>query len=320
MALCHMDGQIAEAQTIHNLSTTPQLHLPSGRQFTKHDSTTPKVSISHIEFADDIVLPLTEDTNQRLMQAINIIVPVVYSSLTTFGLTISADIAKTNILLRLVGPSSRGIWQYLKSAAIDHEAQSILADMDPTTQDSVQHDHHPSSTTTTATASTCATVTSTRTLPLRINETITIHIASHYKHLGKLTNATLGSKEECAARCTATLSAFSEHRRILTRPSLSIHYRLQLYHTLCLPHLLQNVHTTPYTTSELNRLNRTHMRLLRRICGVQPQDGIEDSAILETLGERPLMSHIAARPYICAPYFSHSFLLCVCYSTVVTAA
>eukprot|EP00971_Amphidinium_carterae_P189876 3768997-Amphidinium_carterae.2 len=120
MALCHMDEQITEAQTIHNLSTTPKLHLPSGRQFTIHDQTTPTIPISHIEFADDIVLPITESTNQRLLQAINIIVPIVYNSLATFGLKISADIAKTNILLRLVGSSARGIWQYLKSAAIDN--------------------------------------------------------------------------------------------------------------------------------------------------------------------------------------------------------
>eukprot|EP00971_Amphidinium_carterae_P329692 6462314-Amphidinium_carterae.1 len=235
MALCHMDEQIAEAQTIHNLSTTPQLHLPSGRRFTMHDSTTSTVNISHIEFADDIVLPLTEATNQRLLQAISIIVPVVYSSLTTFGLTISADIAKTNILLRLVGGSARGIWQYLKSAAIDHDDQRTLTDVNTTTTtttDSVQQDHHPGSTSATTTTPTRTTVTSTRTLPLRINDTITIHIVSHYKHLGKRTNATLGSKEECAARCTAALSAFSEHRRVLTSPSLSIHYRLQLYHTL----------------------------------------------------------------------------------------
>eukprot|EP00971_Amphidinium_carterae_P347095 6488926-Amphidinium_carterae.1 len=260
---------------LNNWDVRPQLHSPVGRcyfdasQFLTCDAA--PVRLSHLAYADDITIPLSHPSPRVLVNATAKMIETVQVAMTEFGLAINFDPHKTGLCLRLVGGEGRGVWQFIKNSS-------------------------------SALSSSCSSrATKSATLPFVISPSLTVHITDSYKYLGKITSPTLAHDAEIKARKTATVAAFQENRRVLTSSHTQLRHKIQLYKTLCMPHLLQQLHTSPKLPEkafqQLEHLYISHLKYIARLNFTSPMRwrDVRDCDVLQLLGEPPLRHHLMCR-------------------------
>eukprot|EP00971_Amphidinium_carterae_P213624 4239638-Amphidinium_carterae.1 len=94
----HMFTQEAEH---HQWNTTFQLRIPTSRNYTNPQPvhTAPQahemINIKHLEFADDILMPLVSRSAQELLQAVTALITIADGAMKDFGMRLNYDAHKT---------------------------------------------------------------------------------------------------------------------------------------------------------------------------------------------------------------------------------
>eukprot|EP00971_Amphidinium_carterae_P186720 3706461-Amphidinium_carterae.1 len=260
---------------LNNWDVRPQLHSPAGRCYFDASQSPAcdagPVRLSHLAYADDITIPLSHPSPRVLVNATAKMIETIHVAMTEFGLAINFDPHKTGLCLRLVGGEGRGVWQFIKNSS-------------------------------SALSTSCSSrATKSATLPFVISPSLTVHITDSYKYLGKITSPTLAHDAEIKARKTATVAAFQENRRVLTSSHTQLRHKIQLYKTLCMPHLLQQLHTSPKLPDkafqQLEHIYISHLKYIARLNLTSPMRwrDVRDCEVLRLLGEPPLRHHLMCR-------------------------
>ena len=90
-----------------------------------------------------------------------------------------------------------------------------------------------------------------------------------HKYLGRLWSGDLRVRGQCNLEHRLSLSWFKFHNlhRVLTNQNVPVHLRLQLLDSVVSPTAVYSLSTTPLTSAQLERLDATQRRMLRRIVG-----------------------------------------------------
>eukprot|EP00971_Amphidinium_carterae_P137430 2723597-Amphidinium_carterae.1 len=289
IALHYIMDQFTTTCDHNSWEVIPKFPVPNDRQLlqqghhTQPHPSPPRttVSIPHLDYADDVVFVVINNEPKTIIQASKALILHIIEGFHEFGLKTNLAQDKSALLIKLQGPQSRGIWQYLKNQHHD-QASASTAHAPTTTGHKTSH-------------------TPLRSLPLRLNDLVTVHITQHYKYLGKHVSANLNCTKEVSMRKQCANAAFSNHSSILTSSHSPIHTKLNLYKSLVLPHLLQQLHTTStLTTSQVNQLAHLHVHFIKRICRLHVNAPLSwffthDATILQLVGEQPLQHYIMQR-------------------------
>eukprot|EP00971_Amphidinium_carterae_P163074 3233062-Amphidinium_carterae.1 len=96
----------------HHYDQFLQLPVPTGRDLTAVHSREVEV-LTHITYADDLVFPVLSDTPEQLLKSTVAIVKHLQDAFNDFGLDVNTNKEKSEILLRITGKASKGIYQFL---------------------------------------------------------------------------------------------------------------------------------------------------------------------------------------------------------------
>eukprot|EP00971_Amphidinium_carterae_P349618 6491108-Amphidinium_carterae.1 len=184
------------------LGTIPHIHT---RLLQPPASTTSSTTIQHLEYADDLMLPLFHRDCRRVVHLAKELFNLVVHCFLAFGLTINTAFGKSGMTLKLRGKDAAGVWQFLKqqatstpsidSTATDKARASTTTTTPSPTTSQTPRPLPPTTFTPTATPSITHPY-NTRSIPVHTSDTNTVHISYHYQYIGKITSPSLNSSKE----------------------------------------------------------------------------------------------------------------------------
>eukprot|EP00971_Amphidinium_carterae_P348944 6490756-Amphidinium_carterae.1 len=272
----------------------PQWPVPS----LKGDTTSAAkchVRVDRLGYADDVAIPLMDHDASRLLRAVEALMRACHDSFRSFGFQLNYKRGKSALMLRLIGRDAKGLWQHVKHCsdsrlplATDFEDFEALADSDLEGETvDLKLDETADS--------------STKDMCVFVEDDIPLQVCTQYIYLGSWFTSQMNLLKEVRVRRAAAIKSFNTHASILTSTALSIHQRLSLCKSLCVCHLLQQLHAfQSLTKKQLSMLESTYVSLLKRTCRLDlttPEEwksiGSED--VLRAIGEPSLMDILTAR-------------------------
>eukprot|EP00971_Amphidinium_carterae_P343450 6483199-Amphidinium_carterae.1 len=189
----------------HHYDQFLQLPVPIGRDLTAVHNREVEV-LTHITYADDLVFPVISDTPEQLLKTTVAIVKHLQDAFSDFGLDVNTNKEKSEILLRITGKASKGIYQFLHqcdhmNVPLDddqldlHLAKELAAANLRDTSGNDDHDHdHDHDTQPHGATTTPPTTDNKLTMHFVLHKSIAI--TNSYIYLGKHTTANLNQKKE----------------------------------------------------------------------------------------------------------------------------
>eukprot|EP00971_Amphidinium_carterae_P348370 6490453-Amphidinium_carterae.1 len=217
--------------------------------------TTATTHISHVCFADDVLIPLRASSPEVLVQVAIQVLHFVVSLFKRFGLRVNCNCGKTEVAFHLRGPTARPLWQRIKDdCRRDQEVVTTQAgDKD---EASVLHDKPL-----------------TNPMFLRLMSGQHVGICHRYVYLGKSTSVTGDHSHEIQVRIGTATSHFNCHRSVLTCSALSIPTRLHVFQVKVRIHLTQNLHTCPKMLPKtVLKLQHAYVGMLRQMVRLLPDN------------------------------------------------
>eukprot|EP00971_Amphidinium_carterae_P231942 4603041-Amphidinium_carterae.1 len=248
-------------------------------------------SILHLEFADDLLIPLRHPSPAALIDELVRVAREVHCSFSAFNLMCNYAPNKTAALLHLNGRLGPRLWQSIKSNSIMAGVPSLVG----TDQRASADDEA---------VGPCPSTVPALSLPLFVG--VTLPIVSQYKYLGWIATANGSPIPELKERARTAQLAFSTHRRVLTSPKFTLAQKLHLYKALVLVHFTQSIHTHRHLPKkELCTLSHLYVSQLRIIAlsairsRLDPVNHdltpVSDNIFLTALGQPPLADIFLAR-------------------------
>eukprot|EP00971_Amphidinium_carterae_P335987 6472090-Amphidinium_carterae.1 len=246
------------------------------------------IRVDRLGYADDVGFPLTDHNPARLLRAVEALMLSCHDTFRSFGFELNYKRGKSSLLLRLSTQKAKGLWQHIHQCSARRvPLRTQLEDLE---QNEVEHDivmETPEA----ARGDLC----------LYIDEDIPLQLCTEYVYLGTWTTSQLDLNREVRTRRAAAIRAFNEHASILTSTAFTIHQRLALCKSLCICHLLQQLHALPCLPQKmLGQLEATYVSLLKRTCRLDLTTPCEWKALhsqefLDAIGEPTLGDILIAR-------------------------
>eukprot|EP00971_Amphidinium_carterae_P186372 3699353-Amphidinium_carterae.1 len=211
------------------------------------------VAITHVSFADDLVLPLQARDPGILVRVCADIMLKAIRIFQRFRMKINLGAGKSEISLCLRGARAKPTWQHLKNEA--------------------------------RTFNECAASAAESVAPMSLqlpDHSAWVRVVQHYNYLGRITSPTGDTSKEVRARIGAARTAFATHKSILCSSAFTIPTRLHLFQVLVRIHLTQNLYTTAsLSPKDWCALSHAYLGFLRQLVrlshsanGQNGQDGL----------------------------------------------
>eukprot|EP00971_Amphidinium_carterae_P326410 6457165-Amphidinium_carterae.1 len=272
-------------------SSMPTWPVPS----LKGDSTSVPKCFTRVErlgYADDVGIPLMDKDGSRLLRAVEALMKASHESFKAFGFQLNYKKGKSALMLRLTGRDAKGIWQHMKHCS--HSSLPLCTDFGPCDDSDVELD--PTADIVAATDAEIA-----KDLCIYVDHDIPLQICTQYIYLGSWVTSQMNIMKEVRVRKAAAIKSFNTHASILTSVAFTIHQRLSLCKTLCVCHLLQQLHAFPSLPRKaMAVLESTYISLLKRTCRLDlttPDEwkSVGSETVLRAIGEPPLCDILTAR-------------------------
>eukprot|EP00971_Amphidinium_carterae_P102720 2033197-Amphidinium_carterae.2 len=197
------------------------------------DSHADRCTVGGMAYRDDYALALMDGDNRALLQKVVQAADIISAVHRDHHLALNWLPGKTELTLRLTGPSSKPLWAGLRriGASAGHNQPAIA----------LQPDQQQSQ---------------------------LLLISDIYPHLGRLHGQHLRVTKEIDKRLVKSAAAYREKKAVLQSSHLPVAVRLQLLRTYVVCHLLQNQATSPVlSASEYQRLRGAYIRYVRAVVG-----------------------------------------------------
>eukprot|EP00971_Amphidinium_carterae_P329145 6461434-Amphidinium_carterae.1 len=192
------------------------------------------IAFTHIDFADDIMLPLIGLDPAELVQATLNTLAFTEALFKQYHFDLNYGSGKTQVALHLRGRTARAVWQKLK-------LESSKLDSDESVDEVGQESRMNTG------------------MAVKFTADRTVTVTHAYKYLGRMTSPDGSQETEVKTRLQTLRNTFRQHRRILTSPRHTLTTRLHFFQSIIRPHaihwhtvltyikfpLRQTVQTTP---------------------------------------------------------------------------
>eukprot|EP00971_Amphidinium_carterae_P330042 6462900-Amphidinium_carterae.2 len=247
---------------------------------------TSEVCVDRLVYADDLCCPMFDQSPSRILRATESLVKILDQSFRSFGLTLNYKPGKSAAVIRLCTRQAKGLWQHIHKCAkrrvpLSHHFNADVEVIDLTDEAPEQVPG--------------------KDLCIYASETIPLHVCAHYTYLGTMVTPHLNLDKEVQIRRALAVKAFNLHASVLTSNIFTVHQRIVLMKSLCLCHLLQQLHTFPLLSDRaIRQLDNTYCSLLKRICRLHlstPDQWkqLPNERVYKVLGEPPVADILLTR-------------------------
>eukprot|EP00971_Amphidinium_carterae_P203668 4042119-Amphidinium_carterae.2 len=291
---------------LHHHTTPLRLPTPTDRTLTTF-STTSSTSCTHIDFADDVCIPVCNKCPALLIHQLKEVLAVAQRSLVLFNFRLNFGPTKTAALLHLTTKAAPGLWQALKLASLGLTPDDMLAltrSRDPVVDPTGLVDHLGSLL---SVSSPCAAdlpgPAATTDIFLSADGGALLRVLQNYPYLGRIVVASGSTKPELAARLAAARKAFAMHSITLKSHNISLTRQLQLLASLVTVHLTQFLFTHgELPNRQFTALSHQYVVNIKQVCqqfvagsdaepagttSSQPFKLVPDAAFLDAVGCHP---------------------------------
>eukprot|EP00971_Amphidinium_carterae_P117238 2322384-Amphidinium_carterae.3 len=213
-------------------------------------------AFSHIDFADDVLLPLVSTDPADVVQSTLQTLAFAEKTFRRFNFELNLGDGKTQISLHLASSHARAVWQKIKCEAVaTDQLSSDSAEAGLTTAMAVEY------------------------APGR-----RVTITQSYKYLGRVISPNGCMDAEVRTRLQTLRNTFNTYKRVLTSPHHTLPTRLHVFQTIVRPHALQMLHTGGNgTNKQFKKLNHEYLACLRQIARLPMHADLDDQpALIET--------------------------------------
>eukprot|EP00971_Amphidinium_carterae_P327661 6459124-Amphidinium_carterae.4 len=210
-------------------------------------------AFSHIDFADDVLLPLISRDPADVVQATLQTLAFAERTFRKYNFELNFGEGKTQISLHLASPQARAVWQKIKCEAVA---------TDQVTTDSAETGL-------------------TTTMAVEYTPGRRVTITKSYKYLGRVIAPNGCLDAEVRTRLQTLRNSFNLYKRVLTSPHHTLTTRLHVFQTIVRPHALQLLHTGGHgTNKQFKKLNHEYLACLRQMARLPMHPELDDQAAM----------------------------------------